>query len=243
MSLPFFYIDNESTGENILTLSEETSRHIVQVLRMKEGELLHLTNGKGLLLKVSIQQAHKKNTVVSVLERTNHEPPKQQVIMAVSLLKNTARLEWFLEKAAELGVDQIIPLRCERTEKMQFRTDRARQILISAMLQSRQVFLTQISEPQSYFSFIESISNELTYDKFIAHCIAEEKPLLKDVISSSFTKAILLIGPEGDFSEKEIITAKEKGFKAVSLGNTRLRTETAALTGAVILCIQKNNSY
>jgi len=216
VSLPFFYIDNETLSENVLTF------------------------GKGLLLNASIQQAHKKNAIVSVVERAQYNAPKQELVMAVSLLKNTARLEWFLEKAAELGVDQIIPLRCERTEKMQFRTDRAQQILISAMLQSRQVFLTQISEPQSYASFIETISNESSADKFIAHCMTEEKPLLKDVISSAFTKAILLIGPEGDFSEKEINQAKEKGFKAVSLGDTRLRTETAALTGAVIFCMQKN---
>ena len=240
MALPFFYIDYETAGENVLTLNEETSRHVVQVLRMKEGEMLHLTNGNGLLLKASIQHAHKKHAIVSVVERQQYNAPKQEVVMAVSLLKNTARLEWFLEKAAELGVHQIIPLRCERTEKSQFRTDRARQILISAMLQSRQVFLTQISEPQSYSFFIESMSNELTNDKFIAHCMTEEKPLLKDVASPSFSKVILLIGPEGDFSEKEISLAKEKGFKSVSLGNTRLRTETAALTGAVILCMQKN---
>jgi 16S rRNA (uracil1498-N3)-methyltransferase len=240
VSLPFFYLENEYTENDLLSLSEETSRHIVQVLRMKEGELLHLTNGKGLLLKASIQQAHKKHAVVSVMEWEQHDAPKEEVTMAVSLLKNTARLEWFLEKAAELGVDRIIPLRCERTEKMQFRTDRARQILISAMLQSRQLFLTQISEPQSYTSFIESTLNESSGHKFIAHCMPEEKPLLKDALSSSFPKVVLLIGPEGDFSEKEIILAKDNGFKAVSLGNTRLRTETAALTGAVILCMHKN---
>jgi 16S rRNA (uracil1498-N3)-methyltransferase len=240
MSLPFFYTDKESSEENILTLSEEASRHIVQVLRMKEGEQLYLTNGKGLILKVVIQQAHKKNTVVSVVEREQHELPKQEIVMAVSLLKNTARFEWFLEKAAELGVRSIIPLRCERTEKMQFRTDRAKQILISAMLQSRQYFLTEISEPQSYGSFMQSASNAHYDHQFIAHCIPEEKPLLHGALTQPFSKAILLIGPEGDFSEKEIIMAKENGFKAVSLGHTRLRTETAALAGAVVLCMQKN---
>jgi 16S rRNA (uracil1498-N3)-methyltransferase len=240
MSLPFFYIDNESSEGNILTLSEDTSKHIIQVLRMKEGEQLYLTNGKGLVLKVIIQQAHKKNTVVSVVEREQHELPKQEIVMAVSLLKNTARFEWFLEKAAELGIHRIIPLRCERTEKMQFRTDRAKQILISAMLQSRQYFLTEISEPQLFTSFIASIKNSSYDHQFIAHCMHEEKLLMQDALRQPFTKAILLIGPEGDFSEKEIMMAKESGFKAVSLGDTRLRTETAALAGAVVLCMQKN---
>ena len=240
MSLPFFYIENESSERNILTLSEDTSKHIIQVLRKKEGEQLYLTNGKGLVLKVIIQQAHKKNAVVSVLEREQHALPKQEIVMAVSLLKNTARFEWFLEKAAELGVNKIIPLRCERTEKMQFRTDRAKQILISAMLQSRQVFLTEISEPQLFSSFIDSIKISVYDHQFIAHCMHEEKPILQNALIQPFTKAILLIGPEGDFSEKEIATSKENGFKPVSLGSTRLRTETAALTGAVILCMHKN---
>jgi 16S rRNA (uracil1498-N3)-methyltransferase len=240
MSLSIFYIEHEFADENLLTLSEDTSKHIVQVLRMKEGEELYLTNGKGLLLKVVIQQAHKKNAVVSVVQREQHALPKQEIVMAVSLLKNTARFEWYLEKAAELGVQRIIPLRCERTEKMQFRTDRAKQILISAMLQSRQVFLAEISEPILFTSFITSIKNSSYDHQFIAHCMHEEKPLLQDALTQPFTKVILLIGPEGDFSEKEIIAAKENGFKPVSLGSTRLRTETAALAGAVVLCMQKN---
>ncbi|MFN9115420.1 MAG: RsmE family RNA methyltransferase [Bacteroidota bacterium] len=239
MSLPFFFIDNEYAETNILTLSEEASRHIVQVLRMKEGEFLQLTNGKGLLLKSVLKKAHKKHAVVSVLEQEQQAPPKQEVIMAVSLLKNTARLEWFLEKAAELGVSKIIPLRCERTEKMQFRTDRAKQILISAMLQSRQCFLTQISEPQNYAAYIQSLKGADFDSKWIAHCMPEEKPLLKNAIQPAYKKTVLLIGPEGDFSENEIILAKENGFTSVSLGNTRLRTETADLTGSVILCMHK----
>ena len=239
MSLPFFYIENEYAANNILTLSEETSRHIVQVLRMKEGTLLYLTNGKGLLLKAMLKEVHKKHAVVAVIEQQQHQAPQQEVVMAVSLLKNTARLEWFIEKAAELGVNQIIPLRCERTEKMQFRLDRAKQILISAMLQSRQYFLTQISEPQNYVAYIQSLKGNDFDSKWIAHCMPEEKLLLKNAINSLFKKTVLLIGPEGDFSEHEILLAKENGFTSVSLGNTRLRTETAALTGAVILCMNR----
>jgi 16S rRNA (uracil1498-N3)-methyltransferase len=123
---------------------------------------------------------------------------------------------------------------------MQFRTDRARQILISAMLQSRQYFLTDICEPQSYHSFIQSVNISPGDHHLIAHCMQEEKPLLQDALTKPFSKALLLIGPEGDFSEKEILDAKENGFKAISLGNTRLRTETAALAGAVVLCMHKN---
>jgi 16S rRNA (uracil1498-N3)-methyltransferase len=236
MALPIFYTDKASAHENMLSLSEETSKHVVQVLRMKEGDVFHLTNGSGLLLTVSITEAHKKSTLVSVIERQQFEPSPKKVTMAVSLLKNPSRLEWFLEKAAELGVYQIIPLLCERTEKMQFRKDRAQQILISAMLQSRQMYLTQLLDPVKTDALFRADAIASFDRKWIAHCAAGDKQKITQLPVGE--NIIMLIGPEGDFTDREISNAAREGFHPVSLGVTRLRTETAALTAAAILCLQ-----
>jgi 16S rRNA (uracil1498-N3)-methyltransferase len=238
MSIPFFYIENEAVTDQILTLSEDTSRHVVQVLRMQEGDMLQLTDGKGMLLKAVLQTAHKKHAVVSILETAHQSPPEQEVIIAVSLLKNTARIEWFLEKAVELGVRKIIPLLCARTEKMQFRHDRAKQIAISAMLQSRQCFLTEITAPLTYEELLLKTDLTVYPQKLIAHCLPEEKTTIMQVAVNPFSKVMMLIGPEGDFTKQEISLALEKDFKPVSLGENRLRTETAALTAAVMFCVQ-----
>jgi 16S rRNA (uracil1498-N3)-methyltransferase len=237
MSLPFFYIDQDFLDNDLLALSEETSKHVVQVLRMKEGAHLHLTNGKGLLLTVSITEAHKKKTLVKIVDRHQVAASERKISIAISLLKNPSRLEWFLEKAAELGVYQIIPLLCERTEKMQFRKDRAQQILISAMLQSKQTFLTHLHDPLKTSALFTSGIPSSFDQKWIAHCEEGNKRIISEVAAVG-KNIIMLIGPEGDFTEKEISDAIRQGFKPVSLGNTRLRTETAALTAAAVLCIQ-----
>jgi len=237
MSLPFFYIDQDFLDNDLLALSEETSKHVVQVLRMKEGAHLHLTNGKGLLLTVSITEAHKKKTLVKIVDRHQVAASERKISIAVSLLKNPSRLEWFLEKAAELGVYQIIPLICDRTEKMQFRKDRAQQILISAMLQSRQTFLTQLMDPVKTATLFSSDIISSFDQKWIAHCEEGNKRTISEVAAVG-KNIIMLIGPEGDFMEKEISDAIRQGFQPTSLGNNRLRTETAALTAAAILCMQ-----
>lgn len=237
MSLPFFYIDQDHFDNDLLTLGEDTSKHVVQVLRMKEGDEMYLTNGKGILLTVSITEAHKKKAVVKILAQQTFQSSLRKVTIAVSLLKNPSRLEWFLEKAAELGVYQIIPLLCDRTEKMQFRKDRAQQILISAMLQSRQTFLTQLLDPVKTATLFSSDIISSFDQKWIAHCVEGNKQTISEVAAVG-KNIIMLIGPEGDFTEKEISDAIRQGFQPVSLGNNRLRTETAALTAAAVLCIQ-----
>jgi 16S rRNA (uracil1498-N3)-methyltransferase len=237
MPLPYFHINQDSFNSDLLTLSDETSRHVVQVLRMKEGDMLHLTNGQGLLLKASITEAHKKKAVVKIVDQQFTVASEKKISIAVSLLKNASRLEWFLEKAAELGVYQIIPLICERTEKMHFRKDRSEQILISAMLQSQQTYLTRLQHPVTVENFFQS-DIALGYDyKYLAHCADDEKHALINLVSTEQKHTIIFIGPEGDFTEKEIMLAKKNGYSAVSLGSNRLRTETAALTAAAILCI------
>ena len=146
MPLPFFYEEN-LPGSNQFLLSEESSRHIVQVLRMQKGEQLLLTNGKGQMLTVEIISAHKKKTEVKLIHKESLLPRKPKISIAISFIKSTSRFEWFLEKATEIGVSAIIPLICKRTEKTHFREERMKTILVSAMLQSRQVWLPELSGP------------------------------------------------------------------------------------------------
>lgn len=229
MALPLFYEENLSSA-NRFTLSEESSRHIVQVLRMQEGEQLMLTNGKGQTLTVEITSAHKKKTEVKIKNKEFIPLPQPKITIAISFIKNTSRFEWFLEKATEIGISEIIPLICKRTEKTHFREERMKTILISAMLQSRQVWLPELSAPIK----INELKDENYEQKFIAHCIEDDKKELNSLIDKKVSK-IILIGPEGDFTEEEIQAAVQQNYIPVSLGKTRLRTETAGLVAAVLL--------
>ena len=231
MQLPFFFEENFPHSDQFV-LSENSSRHIAQVLRMKEGELIQLTNGKGYTLTAEIVSPHKKNTEVKITERTFIPQRKPKIAIAISFIKNTGRFEWFLEKATEIGVSEIIPLLCTRTEKTHFREERMKTILVSAMLQSRQAWLPELSAP---VTIIELIKDKSYDQKFIAHCLNEEKAELKNVITNASSSKIILVGPEGDFTKEEIEAALEQDYKPVSLGETRLRTETAGLVAAVLL--------
>lgn len=231
MALPFFYIADYSNSPKTITLDEDTSRHVVQVLRMKVGEQLNLTDGKGSLLTCAITDDHKKHCVVTVKEVSHKPPGERKVSVAISLLKNSNRFEWFLEKATELGVTEIIPLICERTEKEKFRHDRLQGICISAMLQSQQVRLPVLHEPVSFTDL--QFSQYSNYQKFIAHCEESNKTPLTDQRINQLT--IILIGPEGDFTSAEIELALNNGCIPVALGDTRLRTETAGVAAAVLL--------
>jgi 16S rRNA (uracil1498-N3)-methyltransferase len=219
-----------------LTLDEDNSRHIVQVLRMQPGEALQLTDGKGALLTAVIVEDHKKKCRVRLQSSIFQPPPKRNVVVAISFLKNASRFEWFLEKATEIGVSSIIPLLCERTEKQHARTDRLRNILVSAMLQSQQCWLPDLPDPMS---FTELLSNPPAEARFIAHCLEEPQPTisLADWRQYASKSQLILIGPEGDFSPIEIESALKEGFLPVTLGDNRLRTETAGVVAATLLCI------
>jgi 16S rRNA (uracil1498-N3)-methyltransferase len=235
MALPFFYIA-DITAESI-TLDEDTSKHITQVLRMKIGEQLLLTNGKGIKATAEITNDHRKKCEVKILSTKTEGQLSPGITIAISLIKNTSRFEWFLEKATEIGVNEIIPLICDRTEKEKFRHDRLHQILISAMLQSQQCWLPGLHQPTS---FNEVIQQNQMHQKFIAHCLPEQKQQLSALISHHSSlitdhSSIILIGPEGDFTPKEIESALQHNFQPVALGNTRLRTETAGMVAATIL--------
>jgi len=232
MALPFFYLPDYKPGQELLELEEETSKHIVQVLRMKKGELLQLTDGKGNLLTAEITEGHKKKTLVKVIDTKTNPPESKEITIAISLVKNTNRFEWFLEKATEIGVANIIPLICTRTEKTHFRYDRMNSILVSAMLQSQQSWLPKLHEPISFNKSMDSLS---AAQKFIAHCLEENKRDLKEILQSNQPSQLTLIGPEGDFTGQEIQQALARQYTPVSLGPSRLRTETAGVVAAVLM--------
>ncbi len=232
---PFFYISSFEKDQQEITLDEDTSKHVVQVLRMQTGETIQLTDGKGSLVTAIIADDHKKKCRVSIRSIVTQPPPGRKVFVAISLLKNASRFEWFLEKATEIGVSGIIPLLCERTEKQHARTDRLRNILVSAMLQSQQTWLPDLPEP---VSFTELVSHPPAEARFIAHCLEDPQPSVSLADWRRHTPSqLILIGPEGDFSPKEIESALKEGFLPVSLGDNRLRTETAGVVAATLLCI------
>jgi len=235
MSIPFFYIESFDAASNSIVLDEDTSRHVVQVLRMKEGEIINLTDGQGNLITAEITDAHKKHCSVQVNETSNQRQATRKITIAISLVKNTNRFEWFLEKATEIGVSEIIPLICERTEKQKFRYDRMKGICISAMLQSQQCWLPVLQEPIKFDNL--SIQQFNQQQKFIAHCDEGNKHSDSQFqfTNSQFLHAIILIGPEGDFTKAEIDLALKNAFIPVSLGETRLRTETAGIVAATLL--------
>lgn len=232
MSRPFFYIDAYDGVQSQVVLNEETSKHVVQVLRMKIGEELNLTDGKGSLLQCQIVDDNRKQCRVVIQSKTDNPKPQKQITIAISLLKNTNRFEWFLEKATEIGVTEIIPLLCERTEKEKFRFDRLNGICISAMLQSQQTSLPLLSEPVEYKKWIGKLTAS---QKLIAHCENEQTKQLLSTAQLLSVDPLICIGPEGDFTPAEITMALDNGFIPVSLGETRLRTETAGVVAATLL--------
>ena len=232
MQLPYFYEPAITSANAILILSEETSRHCIQVLRMKENDRLQLINGKGTLCTAVIIKADKKYCSVRIEDSSYKKQEANKVCIAISLLKNAARFEWFVEKAVEIGVQQIVPLLCERTEKQQYKWERLQGIVVSAMLQSRQVWLPQLHQPTSFF---EAINNShLFTQKFIAHCVDDDNKTGLDTVSIK-NNVQIFIGPEGDFTEKEIALALQNNYQPVSLGSTRLRTETAGVVASALL--------
>jgi 16S rRNA (uracil1498-N3)-methyltransferase len=235
MAFPFFYAGNYDASSGEIVLDEDTSRHIVQVLRMEKGEKINLTDGKGNLFTCTINTDHKRHCSVSIESKIKNPKSKRNVAIGISLLKNANRFEWFLEKAAEMGVNEIIPLICERTEKEKFRHDRMQTILASAMIQSQQCWLPVLHEPIAYELLFRQEEVALASQKLIAHCAEGEKVNLADLVNEMQLPRIILIGPEGDFTKEEIDLALRHHFIPVALGETRLRAETAGVVAAAIL--------
>jgi 16S rRNA (uracil1498-N3)-methyltransferase len=232
MALPFFYKEDIDLTTTNVVLDEDTSKHVVQVLRMQNGEQLQLTNGKGNLFTAAITDDNRKKCTVTIIKTINHQLSTVNTVIAISLLKNTTRFEWFLEKATEIGVTEIIPLICERTEKTNFKMERMKSILVSAMLQSQQCWLPVLHQPAPFKTLQELEMQQ----KFIAHCEDENnKVSLTSKLLNPSTSKLILIGPEGDFTKNEIELALQNNFIPVALGETRLRTETAGIVAATIL--------
>jgi 16S rRNA (uracil1498-N3)-methyltransferase len=217
-------------------LSEEEARHVVQVLRKREGDMLNFTDGNGGMYEGQISEIGKKKCVLQIKKQKQEVGKRNfRLHIAIAPTKNINRYEWFLEKATEMGIEEITPIFCAHSERTKVRIDRLEKVLMSAMKQSLQAYLPKLNEPIKLAQFLK---NQSTAQKFIAHC---EKDFDKNQLVDKIEKGqdiLLLIGPEGDFSVKEIEAAKEAGFVPVSLGNTRLRTETAGLFGVAVCAIQ-----
>lgn len=230
------------------TLGPEESRHAVGVLRLRAGERIRLTDGRGLWAEAEVLPgATAKECAVRVLKRTeNHgrRPYKLHVVIAPT--KNIDRYEWFLEKATEIGIDRITPILCEHSERKVLRRDRGEKIVLSAVKQSLKAYVPQLDELTPFREFIASASAEGTSiykERFVAYC-DEGTPLQDRValfpalcsagLADGCREYSVLIGPEGDFSPAEIALAREAGFVPVTLGESRLRTETAGVMAAAV---------
>ena len=220
--MQLFYTNNSETE---FTLPSEESKHITKVLRKKEGDTLHFTDGKGNLLIAEITTSDQRKTRVKLIDRIIQEKQHNYYLhIAIAPTKNMDRFEWFLEKATEIGIDEITPIICDHSERKKVKMERGNRILLSAMKQSLKYHLPKLNEAISFKDFIKGDFNG---SKYVAHCENGEKIELKN--KETENRTLILIGPEGDFSASEIEKSIEKNYQAISLGNCRLRTETAGL--------------
>ena len=221
----FYNPEIEPTATEII-LPKDESKHIIKVLRKKTGDLLDLTNGKGQFFKAEITEASPSRCGARILEVNSQEPLPYKLHMAVAPTKLNDRYEWFLEKATEIGITEITPVICDHSERKVIKIDRYERILQSAMKQSLKAYIPTLNEAISLKDFIIQ-QQETRAQKFIAHCEDSQKISLKNSISS--TDLVVLIGPEGDFSTSEIDFSLTNNYTPITLGKSRLRTETAAI--------------
>jgi 16S rRNA (uracil1498-N3)-methyltransferase len=219
----FYWADIPETTR--FELPEEESKHIVRVLRMQEGDTCLLLNGKGALVTVKIVAAHPKRCGVEVVERKQAVAPEKRFHLAIAPTKNMDRMEWMVEKVVEIGATEITFLQCDHSERVQLKLDRLQRVAISAMKQAEQDYLIVFHPLTKFDDFIQ-----LHPKGCIAHCMDTQKL----PVQHSSQKDVVLIGPEGDFSAREIALAQESGYDAVTLGDSRLRTETAGMVAAVL---------
>lgn len=228
-TMQLFYTNN--IEGNLAHLSVEEARHVVQVLRKKAGDAIDFVDGKGAFYKGEIIETGKKTCLINILEKREVPIDRPRLQIAIAPTKNIDRLEWFLEKATEIGIDEVIPVLCERSERKRIRQDRLEKIMLSAMKQSLKATLPKLRELTNLKSFIEE--EHAIAQKFIAYCNDDELEHLQ-TLGNSGQSGLILIGPEGDFSPEEIARSKKHGFQGVSLGQSRLRTETAGVVACTI---------
>lgn len=216
-----------SFNDDSFIFDKDESRHLIKVLRKKEGDSVNITNGKGDLFTGEITLAHDKKCTVNITSKTHHSKKRPfKLHIAIAPTKLNDRYEWFLEKAVEIGIDEITPIICKNSERKTVKTDRYQKIIQSAVKQSLQFHLPVLNEPVNLDTFL---NNQKANQKFIAHCENEnDKVFLQDVALPQ-KDILVLVGPEGDFSTNEIQLAKSLDFTPVTLGYNRLRTETAGV--------------
>jgi 16S rRNA (uracil1498-N3)-methyltransferase len=216
----------DQTSDPVINLSEEESYHCIKVLRMQEGDSIIMTDGKGFVYNGVIEEANAKACSVKVLKKEAGSGKRNYYLhVAIAPTKNIDRLEWFLEKATEIGVDEITPLICQRSERKEVKIERLNKVIVSAMKQSLKVWLPKLNAPKSFADFV---SVHHSSQKFICSFEAQKSSLIKNHIHQN-ENVLLLIGPEGDFTPDEILMAEKYGFIQLSLGESRLRTETAGI--------------
>ncbi|GGZ49469.1 16S rRNA (uracil(1498)-N(3))-methyltransferase [Mesonia mobilis] len=226
--MQLFYNPAISSEDKEVIFPKDESKHIVKVLRKQEGDNLNITNGKGFLFSAEIIEANHNKCKAKITAVEQERDKKYHIHLAVAPTKMNDRFETFLEKATEIGLDKITPIICDHSERKVVKINRFERVLQSAMKQSLHYSMPEISEAISFQEFIQQEQNE---QKFIAHCEENEKKSLQKELEPGKSYTIL-IGPEGDFSSEEIKSAIKAGFIPVTLGNTRLRTETAAIVAA-----------
>jgi 16S rRNA (uracil1498-N3)-methyltransferase len=230
INMPVFY--SNQIRDNLAQLDEQESRHCILVLRLKKGDHVHLVDGAGHLYKgiVEIPDPRACRILIHEIKR-NHLARDYYLHLAIAPTKSINRFEWFVEKATEIGVDEITPLICERSERREIRTDRFRKILLAAMKQSGRATLPRLNPPVDFKTFIRYSGKGR---RLIAHCrVAAER--YAGALGTDIRDWLILIGPEGDFSEAEISSAREEKFLEISLGDAVYRTETAGIIACQII--------
>lgn len=231
-----FYNPSLTPSHTQCDFSPEESKHLVKVLRNTEGDVVYLTNGKGYRFKATMIAAHPKRAKAHIIAAEKAIPKGYYLHLMVAPTKSSDRYAWFLEKATEIGVDEITPLICDQSERRTVKQKRMERVLQAAMKQSLQTYLPQLNPAITYREFMTQQTFGL---KCIAHCHDGKKTELKSKVITG-QDITMLIGPEGDFSEAEIALAQHKNFVSVSLGNNRLRTETAAIVACTTVALMND---
>ena len=220
----WFYSQNIKDGKIIL--EEEEAKHALKVLRLKANEEVMVINGTGGLYHCRLDQCSKKEVSAAIInEQLNHKARPYSIHIAIAPTKNISRFEWFLEKSTEIGIDKISPILCHRSERKIIKNERLQRVLLAACKQSQKAYLPSLAPLEKFEHFVNNCKEQ---NKFIAHCDYENNQQLLHLAKAK-KEVLIMIGPEGDFSEKEVDFAISKGFLAVGLGKERLRTETAGL--------------
>lgn len=229
--MDLFYLPEIEERDTFITFSKDESRHLTKVLRKKVGDQIAGTDGNGLEIHIELTNLAGNKVIGKITNTKLHSPSPNQLHIAIAPTKNINRFEWFLEKATEIGIHQITPILCEHSERKTIKLERLNKIIISALKQSQQFYLPKLNPIIPLASFLKENTKGM-----IAHCAPGNKEALFTI---STNNQLILIGPEGDFSPNEIALARQQNFKEISLGNQRLRTETAGIIACHTIALKQ----